>query len=70
MANTQEDRRVTLNDEERETLRAIVNDWVREELVFPPYSKEIRGVLARLGINFAEDRSEPGRTPLPLPNPG
>jgi hypothetical protein len=42
---------LTLTEAELDTLREIVNDWIGEELVTPPYPSEIMALLEKLGVS-------------------
>jgi|Tabmets5t2r1_1033131.scaffolds.fasta_scaffold338562_1 hypothetical protein len=54
---------VRFNDRELEALRGIVVDWVNEQLVFPPFPREVTSVIKKLGI--ADQLQVPGAVPAP-----
>ena len=59
--NTQQDGGVTLPEEELVVLRGIVHDWLGEEIVLPPYIKELAALLQKLGVDGAGAARKAGR---------
>jgi hypothetical protein len=41
---------LSFSDDEAEALKKIVNDWLNEELVLPPFAPEVESILEKLKI--------------------
>jgi hypothetical protein len=54
---------VQFNDRELEALRGIVVDWANEQLVLPPFPREVTSVIRKLGI--ADQIEVPAMVPAP-----
>ena len=51
MAKQSIDSNLQFTDEEISSLRVIVNDWVNEGIVIPPYDDATTSVIAKLGAD-------------------
>jgi hypothetical protein len=41
---------ITLTAEEVAALREVLNDWMQEEIVTPPYKPEIASLISKAGL--------------------
>jgi hypothetical protein len=41
---------LSFSNDEAETLKEIVNDWLNEELVLPPFAPEVKSILEKLNL--------------------
>jgi hypothetical protein len=49
-ATTRDEDEIRLTTHERDAVRAVVEDWIHEELVLPPYPPSLVSAMAKLGV--------------------